>query len=217
MNTLESIQKRYSTKKFDTTKKIPETLWNEVEQSLRLAASSVNAQPWHFIVAFTDEGKQRLLKGTSEKFAFNDDRINTASHVVLFCTRTKLEDNYLAHITEVEDKDGRYPTEETKNAMDGGRRFFHGIHANELKDEKEWNEKQVYLNVGSSLVTAALLQIDACPMEGIDVEALNKEFDLESKGLTASVMVAYGYRSTEDYNAKTPKSRLPIDEIITRI
>ncbi|WCM43328.1 hypothetical protein MG290_06615 [Flavobacterium sp. CBA20B-1] len=61
--------------------------------------------------------------------------------------------------------------------------------------------------------------IDACPMEGIDVKILDKEFGLTEKGLTAVTAVSLGYRTESDFNdpAKTPKSRLAFEEISTLI
>ena len=46
---------------------------------------------------------------------------------------------------------------------------------------------------------------------------INQEFGLAEKGLKASVIVALGYRSENDFNAKLPKSRLANDVIFTRL
>jgi nitroreductase/dihydropteridine reductase len=215
MNLTKLVNTRYSTKAF-SDKKISTEVWSQMEDALRMSASSTNAQPWHFIVTDNEEGKKRLTKGT-EKYPFNTDKILGASHVVLFCAKENLEDDFLLHVLDKEDKDGRYPESNFKEQMHGGRTFFADIHRKELNDVQHWNEKQVYLNVGNSLLGAAVLGLDALPMEGIDIEALNKEFGLTEKGLTAVVAVAFGYQSDEDFNAKLPKSRLNFEEIITRI
>ncbi len=54
-------------------------------------------------------------------------------------------------------------------------------------------------------------------MEGIDIPALNEEFGLTQKGLSAVVAVSFGYQTNDDYNAKIPKSRLEFEEILTII
>ena len=59
------------------------------------------------------------------------------------------------------------------------------------------------------LTEAAALEIDACPMEGIDPAALNAALGLAERGYGAVVMVALGYRGEADFNANLPKSRLP--------
>ena len=80
-----------------------------------------------------------------------------------------------------------------------------------------WLEKQVYLNMGSFLLGAALLEIDAVPLEGLDQAILDAEFDLNSFDLTAVTAVALGYRADSDFNAGLPKSRLAVDDIFTLI
>lgn len=215
MNLTNLVNTRYSTKAFND-KKISTEVWSQMEDALRMSASSTNAQPWHFIVADSEDGKKRLTVGT-EKYPFNTDKILGASHVVLFCARKSIEDEFLLHVLDKEVEDGRYPDPQFKDQMHDGRTFFVDIHRKELNDIQHWNEKQVYLNVGNTLLGAAVLGLDALPMEGIDIDALNNEFGLTEKGLTAVVAVAFGYQSDEDFNAKLPKSRLDFKEIITRI
>jgi nitroreductase len=42
------------------------------------------------------------------------------------------------------------------------------------EQRKGWNQKQAYIAMGVILTTAALLGIDACPMEGFDPEKYNE-------------------------------------------
>jgi nitroreductase/dihydropteridine reductase len=86
-----------------------------------------------------------------------------------------------------------------------------------LNDAQQWAEKQVYLALGTLLLGASTLGVDACPMEGFDRATLDHELGLSAKGLTAVVLVALGYRSSEDFNAKLPKSRLPTAATFTNI
>ena len=147
----------------------------------------------------------------------NTKKILEASHVVVFCTRTNADKEYMQHLLDQEDKDGRYPNDEIKQMMNGGRKMFADIHRYDLKDFQHWMEKQVYLNMGSFLLGVAALKIDALPMEGIDIKALDEEFGLREKGFTTIGVVALGYRTETDFNSSTPKSRLPEEEIITQI
>lgn len=54
-------------------------------------------------------------------------------------------------------------------------------------------------------------------MEGIEPQIIDKEFNLEEKGLKTSVIVTVGYSSEEDFNAKLPKSRLPEEKVFTEV
>ncbi len=77
--------------------------------------------------------------------------------------------------------------------------------------------KQVYLALGGLLLGAAMLGIDATPMEGFDSRELDLALGLREKGLTSVVLVSLGVKSDKDFNASLPKSRLPRDEIFTFI
>lgn len=219
MSLQETLNWRYTTKEFTPSKKISKEDMDQVKNLLRMSPSSVNLQPWHFIIAETKEGKERMAKGTQGFFHFNEPKVTNASAVVLFCTKTDADDDYYKHIANTEDKDGRFPNEDIKNGFLGAVKTFAGIHKYDLKDLQHWMEKQVYLNIGSFLLGVASLGIDATPMEGIDVKALDEEFRLREKGFTALVAVSIGYRAGSDFNSteKTPKSRLPVSELFTEI
>lgn len=215
MNLTEIANFRYSTKEFDPNKKISAEHFQQIKSLLRYSASSVNSQPWHFIVADSDKAKQRISKASQDFYSFNEQKILNASHVIVFCTRTDMDEKYMLHILETEEKDGRYPDPAFKDMMHNGRMKFSNIHRLNLKDHQHWMEKQVYLNMGTVLLGAGALGIDAVPVEGVDTAILNEEFDLPAKGFTASAIVCLGYRAETDINARLPKSRLAEKEIFT--
>ncbi|GAA3520146.1 oxygen-insensitive NAD(P)H-dependent nitroreductase NfsB [Aquimarina addita] len=217
LNIKEILDWRYTTKAFNTSKKISAENVDNIKALLRMSPSSINSQPWHFIIASSDKGKKRLAKGTAGFFSFNEPKVLNASHTVLFCAKTDVDEKYLQHVTDIEDKDGRFAKEEFKTQNMGAKNLFTDIHKYDLKDAQHWMEKQVYLNIGSFLLGVATLGVDAVPMEGIDVKALDEEFGLREKGYTALVMVGLGYRAEDDFNANLPKSRLPEQEIFTEI
>ncbi|MBD0776666.1 oxygen-insensitive NAD(P)H nitroreductase [Maribacter sp. ANRC-HE7] len=217
MNFSKILNNRYTVKEFDATKKVSNADFQQIKSLLRLSPSSINLQPWHFIVADTAAGKERIAKGTEGTFPFNTPKVLDASHVIVIAAKTGIEENYIKSILDQEDKDGRFAVQEYKDQAFDGRMMFTNLHRYDLKDVQHWIEKQVYLNMGSLLTGAAVLGIDACPMEGVDVKALDKEFGLREKGYTALAVVSLGYRKDTDFNSKLPKSRLPEDTIITQL
>ncbi|GAA0785055.1 oxygen-insensitive NAD(P)H nitroreductase [Marinobacterium sediminicola] len=217
MNLTDIALTRYSTKAFDPSRKIAPEAFDQIQSLLRYSPSSVNSQPWHFIIAHTDEGKQRLAKGTQGAFKANEAKVLNASHVVLFCAKTEIDDDYLDHLLATEEADGRFPDDSVKEMTKGVRAHFVNLHRVDLGDAPQWMEKQVYLNMGSLLLGAAALGVDAVPLEGIDTAVLNEEFELPQKGFTAVAAIALGYRAVDDFNAKLPKSRLPENEILTHL
>lgn len=57
MTITQAVMQRYSTKSFDPAKKISDEVMNSIKTLLRYSPSSVNIQPWHFIIAASEEGK----------------------------------------------------------------------------------------------------------------------------------------------------------------
>ena len=208
---------RHTCKAFDPAKKIDTGKVDALCNVLRYAPSSVNSQPWHFVIAASDEGKGLIAQATQGGFAYNEAKVRNASHVVVLCARTDLDENHLAAILAQEDADGRFASPEAKAGQHTSRSFYAALHRNELKDASAWMEKQVYLALGTLLQGAAALEIDACPMEGFDQAKLDEVLGLRERGLTSMVLTGLGYRSELDFNAKLPKSRLPVAALITVI
>lgn len=215
MNIANVALARYATKEFDADKKIPQELFEQIKILLRCSPSSVNSQPWHFVIAETEEAKTRFAKATQNSFASNKPKVMDASHVILFCAKTQIDDNYIKHILETEENDGRFSTPESKELVNAGRTRFVNMHRYDLKDAQHWMEKQLYLNMGTILLGAGALGVDAVPIEGFDTKAMNEELGLLEQGYTAVVMAALGYRKKTDFNAELPKSRLSEEEIFT--
>ncbi len=215
MNLTEIAHFRYATKVFDLDKRIPDQLFDQIKTLLRFSPSSVNSQPWHFIIADSPEGRQRLSQGALGSYAYNERKILDASHVILFCAKNAIDDEYLLHLLDTEDRDGRYADASQKDLVHQVRTMFVNLHRFDFKDAQHWMEKQLYLNMGAILLGAGALGVDALPMEGIDIQALNEEFGLLKQGYTAVAMVALGYRKADDFNAALPKSRRSEAEIFT--
>lgn len=215
-NITEAMSWRYSTKEFDTNKKISTEDFQSLKDILRLSPSSTNIQPWHFVIADDEAGKARIAKGTEGMYEFNTPKIKDASHVIIFCSRVYADDDFLNEVLDKEDADGRFAEPKFKEQMHEIRKMFLDIRRYEQKDEPHWLIEQLYLNMGALLLGAATLGIDAVPMEGADLKALDEEFDLRSQGYTAIAVVSLGYRSEDDFNATLPKSRFNEETIITK-
>ena len=57
--------------------------------------------------------------------------------------------------------------------------------------------------------------IDSTCLEGLDMAKMDECLGLAEKGLRTVCAVSLGYRLPEDSNAARPKSRLPMDEVVT--
>lgn len=94
---------RYSTKAFDPSKKLTAEEADKIKTLLQYSPSSTNSQPWHFIVASTEEGKARVAKSAAGNYTFNERKMLDASHVVVFCAKTAMDDAWLERVVDQED------------------------------------------------------------------------------------------------------------------
>ncbi|MGL4666517.1 MAG: oxygen-insensitive NAD(P)H nitroreductase [Saezia sp.] len=212
MNFVDLCKKRYTTKAYDASKKIPEKVFEQLCTVLRYSPSSVNSQPWHFFVASTVAAKEKIMPGINE---FNRARVMNASHAIVLCARTEFSEEHLNNLLLQEEKDGRFPAEQNKLEQGAGRRRFLERNNSTPENLLAWESKQIYLAMGSLLYAAASMGIDSTPIEGFDTPIMDEVLGLKAKGLTSVVVVSLGYRGKEDFNAQLPKSRLPEEEIIT--
>lgn len=215
MDILSAAKKRHTAKAYDSERRIPEDVMQQVYELLRNSPSSVNSQPWHFIVANTAEGRARVAKAAQGGYAYNAAKINDASHVIVLCARIDMDEAHMDAVLEQEQRDGRFRDAQARAGQDATRRSYVNQHRYDTKDVAQWAEKQVYLALGTALLGAAALELNATPMEGFDRKVLDAEFGLSEKGLSSLVVVSFGYSSPADFNAGLPKSRLTQEAAFT--
>ena len=80
-----------------------------------------------------------------------------------------------------------------------------------------WTSRQVYIALGAAILSAALLGVDTCPMEGIAPAAFDKLIGIEGTEYTSTVALALGYRSDDDPFAKFPRVRFAKEQVITTL
>ena len=207
---LEQLNWRYATKQFDPARKVPDEQWAALEEALRLSPSSYGMQAWAFVVV-TDPAVREKLKAAS----WNQPQITDASHLVVFTAKTEVTaediDRYMKHIAEVRG----VPPESLapfRGMVEGS--VLQG-HDNAWR--AAWTSRQVYIPLGVLLTSAALMGLDACPMEGFDHPEYDRILGLSEKGLTAVAVATVGYRSAEDKYAELPKVRFPKEEIVLHV
>lgn len=200
---------RYATKKFNPAKKVSSEDLQVLIDAMRYSPSSAGIQPYKFIVIQDAQVRQALAK-----VGYNQPQITQASHLIVFARRTDLDEAYVNLIVQntakirdqkVEDLEGY------KGLISGT--LFHKTA--QVRDD--WAARQCYLPLGFLLMTAALMQIDACPMEGFDPAGFDQVLDLPSKHLKSTVLCAIGYRADDDAYALLKKARLPESEMVIQL
>ncbi|QJW95264.1 NAD(P)H-dependent oxidoreductase [Frigoriglobus tundricola] len=206
---LSQLDWRYATKKFDPAKKIAPDLWAKLEQAAIHAPSSFGLQPWKFIVVTDPEVRKQLHPAS-----FNQSQVLDASHLVVFAAKNPPTpadvDAYVARIAEVRGA----PAE----SLDGYKQMMLGsLSRMDAVQAHRWAARQVYIALGVFLSAAALVGVDACPMEGFLPEKYDEILGLRAKGLGSVVIATAGYRSAEDAYAGAAKVRFDPKDVIVRV
>jgi nitroreductase/dihydropteridine reductase len=213
---IEDLRWRHTTKKYDTSRRVSKDDLNVILEALRLTASSINSQPWKYVVIESKEAKERMYKTFANKFQFNQPHVFDSSHIILFAYNPRYTRNDYAEVVDDAIKDKRTKPEDREKAF--GSFMFAELNTDETGSTAAWTKAQTYIALGNTLHTLARLRIDSTPMEGIDIDLVNKEFEDELEGHQCDVALAIGYHhQEEDYNAKLPKSRRSLDSIMVRI
>ncbi|MCK5894815.1 MAG: nitroreductase family protein [Endozoicomonadaceae bacterium] len=212
---IEDLLWRHTTKKYDASKKIPQEDLNVLFEAIRLSASSINSQPWKFVVIDSYEAKERMSGTFAHKYQFNQPHVFESSQIILFAYNPCFTRDDYAEIVDNGIEDKRTKPEDRKSAFGGF--MFAELNTTETGNTSSWTKAQTYLALGNTLHTLARLKIDSTPIEGIDTDLVNKEFKNELDGYYCDVALAIGYHHPqEDYNAKLPKSRRHLDSILVR-
>jgi len=208
---LEQLNWRYAVKRFDASRKISDQDWTTLERALLLAPSSYGLQPWKFYVV-TDEVVRKELRAHS----YDQPQIEECSHLVVI---SALKDagaadieRYLDRIIEVR-KTPREELEVLREMMYGSQKA-----ARESGSLNDWSARQCFIALGFLLSAAAMLGIDACPMEGFEAEKYDKSLGIEQDGYFSVVACALGYRDPEeDWLGKLEKVRYEPSEVFKRV
>ncbi|WP_211830167.1 nitroreductase family protein [Kistimonas asteriae] len=211
-DTLKTIlENRYTTKVFDPDWPADEQKIQTLIETLRLAPSSINSQPWHFFVISNPDERARLAESAWEN---NKPKFCDASHLFVFCAKTQFDENDVHAIEELTaGVRGMEIDEERLNMLTS---FVSGKPSEE---RNQWLKQQVYLAFGQFLLSSAILDLDVCPMEGFSTEMLDELMGLKSRGLTSVVLGLVGNHAEGDFNhpSRAPKVRFPKEQVVTEI
>jgi nitroreductase len=211
MNTsiLPALQWRYATKGFNPEKKVSESELNSLLEAARLAPTSLGVQPWKAYVVTNKEVRAQLKSA-----AWNQPQVSDASHLVIFTVRKTIDEAYVDRLMKIVAETRNQKLEETN----GYKQMILGsIKGKSSAEIKEWSARQAYIALGFLLESAALMSIDACPMEGFNTAQFDKILGLDKTEYTSVVMAAIGYRSEEDKYAKAPKVRFCKEELFQMV
>jgi nitroreductase len=206
---LAALRWRYAVKAFDPGFKIDAETWSALEESLVLAPSSFGLQPWRFLVV-DDPAVRAELRPAS----WNQAQITDASRLVVFAYKKSLSPADVRRYVE--------RTAEVRGVAPATLAGFEQMMVGHLAKlgpaaADEWAKRQVYIALGQFLASAALLGIDACPMEGFDPAKYDERLGLARDGFGSVVLATAGRRAASDKYAAAKKVRFATREVVRHV
>lgn len=198
-NYIESLNWRYATKEFDTTRKVSTEDLDRILESIQLSASSYGLQPYEILVIEDPEVREKLKSA-----AWNQNQLTEASHVLVFASYTCINEKYISSYLSNISATRKVPKEDLYGFL---KMLQNTVLKLSNKEQTAWAAKQAYLAMGNFLSAAANFRIDSCPMEGFEADKFDEILGLKEKGLTTTVIAPIGYRSENDKTQHVPKVR----------
>ncbi len=204
---LEALNWRYATKQFDAAKKISADTITALEESLILSASSFGLQPYRFLVVNDKAMREKLLPHT-----WGQRQVVDASHYLVFAGRTTMSEKEIDAFLKLT-ADTRGMSVET---LKGYRGMMTGMLLADSFQPKvpHWAALQAYIALGNLLTSAAVLGVDACPIEGFVPAEYDKLLSLPEQGFASIVCCALGYRADTDKCGTAKKVRAAKADLI---
>jgi nitroreductase len=206
---LSAMNWRIATKKYDTSKKVSAADLETLLEAARLSPSSFGLPTWKMIVVKNPEIRAKL-----REHAWGQSQLTDASDIVVFAVETKIDEASIDAYMELTAQTRGIPVESLagfKGAISGA------IMGLPMEARVAWATKQAYIALGVMLESAAILGVDATPMEGFSGAKFDEILGLGEKGLKSVVMCALGYRAADDSYASYAKVRLNTADAIIEI
>jgi len=208
MDILSKLNTRYATKIFDPTKKVSEADMDKLLEAIRLSASSFGLQPYKVLVI-----EDPAIRAELRKAAWDQPQITDASALLVFAAKYETNAGTVDEFVDLVSHTRNIP----KDALSGYSDMMKGTVQSQSPEKIEtWVSKQAYIALGFGLVSAAVLDIDACPMEGFSPSDFDRILDINKLGLKSKVIMAVGYRSDEDKYQHLAKVRQKKEDLFIK-
>lgn len=205
-NIIENLKWRYATQVFDTSKEIPADNLHSILEAGNLTATAYGLQPLKMVVV-TDVEKRRSLVNS----AYGQPHVAENSVLIVLAARTDIDEAFITEYTNRIEAIRELPA----GSADGFKQSMMNDLPNRTQEARlTWAQKQCYIVLGTLMAAASELKIDNHAMEGFNPTEFNQLLGLNELNLTATVILALGYRSETDKNQHLAKVRKQLKDIV---
>lgn len=197
------VNGRRSIKLYDPTVKISREEMSEIIAQASRAPSSINLQPWRFLVIDSEEGKEKLLPLAS----FNSNQVKTSSAVIAIFGDLNNFD-YAEEIFGKAVELGYMPAEVKEMQLNYFTPLFEEISKEQMKDTVMLDSGLVAMQL---MLVARSYGYDTNPIGGYDKEQIAEVFGMDKERYVPVMLISIGKGVNEGY----PSYRLPVEAITT--
>ncbi|MEH2979847.1 nitroreductase family protein [Bacillus amyloliquefaciens] len=198
---MDIMKGRRSIRNYDPAVKISKEEMTQILEEATTAPSSVNAQPWRFLVIDSPEGKEKLAPLAS----FNQTQVSTSSAVIAVFADMN-SDDYLEEIYSKAVELGYMP-QEVKDRQIAALT----VHFEKLPEQV--NRETILIDGGlvsmQLMLTARAHGYDTNPIGGYDKEKIAEVFGMDKERYVPVMLLSIGKAADEGYASY----RLPIETI----
>lgn len=206
MSTIDALKWRYATKKMNG-EKVSEEKVDQILNAALLAPTCAGLQPFKIIVVTNPELKEKI-----KAVAYGQPQITDCSHLLIFAAWDNYTEERVRGVYAHANKERGLP--ESANA-DFVNQMVSTFGSKSPEESFDHAARQAYIGFGVAITEAALLKVDATPMEGFEPEKLNELLGLKALGLRATTLLPLGYRDAAgDWLVNLKKTRAPLEEFV---
>ncbi|RZK67283.1 MAG: NAD(P)H-dependent oxidoreductase [Pedobacter sp.] len=209
MSLIEALKWRYATKKMNG-EKVSQDKIDQIIEAAHLAPTSSGLQPFKVIVITNQELKEKIVP-----IAFNQSQVKDCSHLLVFAAWDNYTEERIRKVFANLNAERGLPESATAD-------YLNMLLSTYTVRDAEINfthaAKQSYIGFGSAIAQAAILKVDATPMEGFVPEQLDELLGLKDLGLRSTTILPLGYRDAEgDWLVNLKKVRTPKEDFVIEL
>ncbi|PWW28995.1 nitroreductase [Cytobacillus oceanisediminis] len=197
----EIVTGRRSIRNYNPDVKISREEMAEILEEAALAPSSVNLQPWRFVVIDSKRGKETLAPLAK----FNQRQVQTSAAVIAVFVDMKSEE-YLERIYNTAVEKGYMPAEVRDQQVPAIKGLVESM---SFEQKKEMNLIDAGLVSMQLMLAARAHGYDTNPIGGYEKDRIAESFDLDKERYYPVMLISIGKAADQGYKSV----RLPVDTI----
>lgn len=195
------ITGRRSIREYDPSVKISKEEMTEILTEATLAPSSVNLQPWRFLVIDSEEGKKTL----KPLAMFNQRQVETSSAVIaVFVDMNSL--SYIEQIYDTAVERGLMPAEVRDRQVPGIKGMLSSVPEQQMKEMNLIDAGLVSMQL---MLAARAHGYDTNPIGGYEKDQIAEAYGMDKDRYQPVMLISIGKAAEKGYQSV----RLPIEEI----